>query len=171
MIERIKEAVPEKSFILHTTADSSGTYLAVLEAPEAEQQELTDEEFNKLPIVFACKIRAMQDVIPFQESIFNAVQLLTREAVLKENLFQIRDALGKYFFDKQKYPTALEDLVTEKYLPKIPLDPILNSDDWALVHFEPVDMEDFDPEIAEGIIDVKSRAQLVALDGTLYADW
>jgi general secretion pathway protein G len=94
-----------------------------------------------------------------------------REAVLKENLFHIRDAISKYYYDKQKYPTTLEDLVTEKYLSKIPLDTILNTDDWELIHFEPLDMEDFDPEIAEGIIDVKSRSESMALDGTSYADW
>lgn len=94
-----------------------------------------------------------------------------REAVLKENLFQIRDAISKYYYDKQKYPVSLEDLVTDKYLRKIPIDPILNSDEWELIHFEPVDMEDFDPEISEGIIDVKSRSENLALDGTAFADW
>ena len=94
-----------------------------------------------------------------------------REAVLKENLFQIRDAISKYYYDKQKYPTSLEDLVTDKYLGKIPLDPIANSNLWELVHFEPVDQEDFDSEILEGIIDVKSRSIKTALDGTPYAEW
>lgn len=94
-----------------------------------------------------------------------------REAVLKENLFHIRDAISKYYYDKQKYPTALDDLVTNKYLSKLPIDPITNSNEWELVHFEPVDMEDFDPEIAEGIIDVKSKSEKTGLDGTPYSDW
>ena len=38
--------------------------------------------------------------------------LRAKEAVLKENLFQVRDAINKYYFDKKKYPSALEDLVT-----------------------------------------------------------
>jgi general secretion pathway protein G len=94
-----------------------------------------------------------------------------REAVLKENLFHIRDAISKYYYDKQKYPTSLDDLVTDKYLSKLPIDPITNSDDWEIVHFEPVDMEDFDPEIAEGIIDVKSKSEMQSLEGTSYSDW
>ncbi len=94
-----------------------------------------------------------------------------REAVLKENLFQIRDAISKYYYDKQKYPPALEDLVTDKYLSKIPLDPIHSSNSWELVHFEPVEQEDFESEILEGIIDVKSRSPKTALDGTPYAEW
>jgi general secretion pathway protein G len=94
-----------------------------------------------------------------------------REAVLKENLFQMRDAISKYYQDKQKYPTSLEDLVTDKYLSKIPLDPIHSSSSWELVHFEPVEQEDFESEILEGIIDVKSRSSKLALDGTPYAEW
>ncbi len=94
-----------------------------------------------------------------------------REAVLKENLFHIRDAISKYYYDKHKYPTTLDDLVTDKYLSKVPLDPMANSNEWELIHFEPVEEEDFDPEIAEGIIDVKSRSDKMALDGTPYAEW
>lgn len=94
-----------------------------------------------------------------------------KEAVLKENLFMIRDALYKYYYDKKKYPTALEDLVTAKYLRDIPMDPTLKAREWAIEHFEPEDMEDFDPEIAEGIIDVRSLNQGTAQDGTKYSDW
>lgn len=99
------------------------------------------------------------------------VVLRAKESVLKENLFQMRDALEKYYYDKNKYPVALEDLVTAKYIRRIPVDPFLKSSDWELVHFEPEDMEDFDPEIAEGIIDIRSRNQGTALDGSKYSDW
>ena len=94
-----------------------------------------------------------------------------REAVLKENLFQIRDAISKYYQDKQAYPTSLDDLVTNKYLNRVPMDPVLNSNDWELIRFEPEEMEDFDAEILEGIIDVRSKNQSAALDGTLYSEW
>ncbi len=93
------------------------------------------------------------------------------EAVLKENLFQIRDAINKYYYDKKKYPSSLEDLVTAKYLRKIPVDPIAKNTDWKLIHFEPVDGEDFDPEIAEGIIDVKSASEETSADGGNYQDF
>lgn len=94
-----------------------------------------------------------------------------KEAVLKENLFQIRDCISKYYQDKNKYPTSLEDLVTAKYLRTIPVDPFIRSSRWELVHFEPEDQEDFDPEIAEGIIDIKSLAEGPATDGSSYQDW
>lgn len=94
-----------------------------------------------------------------------------KEAVLKENLFQIRDAINKYYHYKNKYPTSLEDLVISKFMRVIPMDPFLKKNEWEPIHFEPEDMEDFDPEIAEGIIDVRSFNQGTALDGTKYVDW
>jgi general secretion pathway protein G len=94
-----------------------------------------------------------------------------KEAVLKENLFQIRDAINKYYHYKNKYPTDLEDLVISKFMRKIPMDPFLKTNEWEPIHFEPEEMEDFDPEIAEGIIDVRSKNQGTALDGTKYVDW
>lgn len=94
-----------------------------------------------------------------------------KEAVLKENLWQIRDAITKYYQDKGKYPTALDDLVMSKYLRKIPMDPISKKNDWVPVYFEPEDQEDYDPEILEGIIDVKSFSSKPALDGSRYNEW
>jgi len=94
-----------------------------------------------------------------------------REAVLKENLFLIRDAINKHYYDKKKYPSSLNDLVASKYLNKIPEDPIIRHSKWDLVHFEPEDLEDFDPEISESIIDIKSSSGKIALDGTKYNEW
>ncbi len=94
-----------------------------------------------------------------------------REAVLKENLFQMRDAVSKYYYYKKQYPNSLDDLVISKLLRRIPMDPFIKKAAWDLVHFEPEEMEDFDPEIAEGIIDVRSLSQRKALDGTKYCDW
>lgn len=94
-----------------------------------------------------------------------------REAVIKENLFQIRDAISKYYYHKGQYPTSLDDLVTSKYLRKIPEDPFYKKSEWDLIHFEPEEMEDFDPEMAESIIDVRSLCQMTALDGTKYSEW
>ena len=51
----------------------------------------------------------------------------SREAVLKEDLFRMRDAIDQYYADKQQYPSALETLVTEGYLRAVPLDPFTNS--------------------------------------------
>lgn len=97
--------------------------------------------------------------------------LRAREAVLKENLFQIRDAINKYYADKKKYPAGLDDLVSSRYLREVPFDPIGRSRQWQALTAEPLEGEEFDPEALEGIIDVKSLSQAKALDGTLYNDW
>ena len=52
-----------------------------------------------------------------------------REAVLREDLFRIRDAIDQFYADKNKYPQTLADLVSEKYLREIPKDPMTNSAD------------------------------------------
>jgi general secretion pathway protein G len=88
----------------------------------------------------------------------------SKEAVLKENLNQMRDALQKYYGDKGKYPETIEALVTEKYLRKPPIDPITESTTtWVIV---PPD----DPKKGN-VYDVRSGAPGKARDGSLYADW
>lgn len=87
-----------------------------------------------------------------------------KEAVLRENLFQIRDAIGKYYADRGKYPESVEALAAEKYLRKVPLDPITESAaTWIAVAPE-------DPQKG-GVYDVRSGAQGKAGDGTAYEDW
>jgi general secretion pathway protein G len=88
----------------------------------------------------------------------------SKEAVLKEDLFQLRDAIGKYYGDRGKYPESLEALATEKYLRKVPVDPITESaTTWVVVAPE-------DPQKG-AVYDVKSGAQGKATDGSAYAEW
>src|SRR5438874_247666 len=56
------------------------------------------------------------------------------EAVLKENLYVLRDAMDKYYGDTGRYPDSLDDLVAKKYLRGVPTDPITQSTlTWVLV--------------------------------------
>jgi general secretion pathway protein G len=88
----------------------------------------------------------------------------SKEVVLKENLYQMRDAIGKYYADKGKYPESLAALETDRYLRKVPLDPITESSTtWITVAPE-------DPQKG-GVLDVKSGAQGKALDGTEFSTW
>lgn len=92
-----------------------------------------------------------------------------KEAVLKEDLFALRDVIDQYFADKGKYPESLDTLIEDGYLRKIPVDPFTQSaDSWETVQAEATDE---DTEGAGGIIDVKSGADGTALDGTRYQDW
>ena len=92
-----------------------------------------------------------------------------REAVLKENLYAMRDVIDQYFTDKGKYPESLDTLVEEGYMRRIPVDPITNSSEsWQIVHAEASEEE---PDATSGIYDVKSGADGTALDGSHYSDW
>jgi general secretion pathway protein G len=88
----------------------------------------------------------------------------SKEAVLKENLFQMRDAISRYHADKGRYPESLDALATDKYLRKVPIDPITESAaTWIVVRPD-------DPQ-KTGVYDVRSGAPGKATDGTEYAQW
>ena len=92
-----------------------------------------------------------------------------KEAVLRENLFRMRDSIDQYYADKGSYPPDLASLVTEKYMRQIPKDPFTESaDTWQVVMSEP---DPAAPTVAPGVYDVKSGAPGVGLDGTPYSDW
>jgi general secretion pathway protein G len=94
-----------------------------------------------------------------------------KEAALKENLFTFRSCLDQYKADKGRYPEALEVLVQENYIRKVPVDPFTKSaDTWELVFEEPSSAEAASEE-PPGIIDVRSGSTEIALDGTPYNTW
>jgi general secretion pathway protein G len=90
------------------------------------------------------------------------------EAVLKEDLFQMRDAIDQYYADKNQYPSGIDALVSDGYLRRIPKDPFTDSaETWQTVPSEP---DPNNPTAAPGIYDVVSGSDKTALNGTKYAD-
>jgi general secretion pathway protein G len=88
----------------------------------------------------------------------------TKEVVLRENLHQVRDAIDKFYGDNGRYPDALADLVTRKYLRRIPPDPITDSDaTWVVV-------APADPSQGR-VADLRSGAKGSGRDGTPYNTW
>ena len=88
----------------------------------------------------------------------------SKEAVLRENLNQMRDAISRYYADKGKYPESLDALAAEKYLRKVPVDPMTETAaTWIVV-------PPSDPQ-KTGVYDVRSGAQGKGIDGTEYAQW
>ena len=93
----------------------------------------------------------------------------SQEAVLKENLFRMRDALDQYYADKNKWPGDLGELVSEGYIREIPEDPITRSKDtWRTEQAEP---DANNPASAGGIDNVFSGSEESALDGSKYSEW
>ena len=88
----------------------------------------------------------------------------SKEAVLRENLYVTRDAIGKYYADKGKYPETLEALATDKYLRNLPVDPMTESNaTWVIV--PPEDLK------KGAVYDIKSGAPGTASDGKPYSEW
>ncbi len=92
----------------------------------------------------------------------------SREAVLKENLFRMRDLIDQYYVDKGQYPPSLETLVEEGYLRKLPEDPFTRAADWTPVYAEP---DPDRPSEPPGVYDVKSASELLSLAGTPYNEF
>lgn len=87
----------------------------------------------------------------------------SREAVLKENLATVRDAIDQYHADTGQWPVNLESLVEKRYLRKLPMDPVTDSTEtWIIV--PPGDNQ-------EGVYDLHSGAEGEGADGKPYAEW
>ena len=94
---------------------------------------------------------------------------VAKEAVLREDLYRMRDALNQYYADKQQYAPSLETLVTDGYLREIPKDPFTGaSDTWQVVEAEP---DPINQTVEPGVFNVRSGSDKAALDGSNYADW
>jgi general secretion pathway protein G len=88
-----------------------------------------------------------------------------RDASLRETLFVMRDAIDKYYGDTGHYPDELAELVTKRYLRKLPSDSVTESADTWVVLPAPGDA-------SQGrIYDVRSGATGNGADGSPYAEW
>jgi general secretion pathway protein G len=95
--------------------------------------------------------------------------LHAREAVLREDLFSMRQSIDQYTQDKNKAPQNLEDLVSSGYLHLVPKDPFTDSNQtWQPVSDDSIQqLDQTDP----GIVDVHSGSNQVGTDGTAYNTW
>ena len=92
----------------------------------------------------------------------------SREAVLKQDLQEMRKAIDNFTMDKQAAPQSLDDLAPQ-YLHVIPTDPITNAKDWVPV----VDSVVLTPDQqSSGITDVHSASDKVSpFESTAYNTW
>lgn len=99
-----------------------------------------------------------------------------REAVLMESLFTMRSCIDQYLADKGHYPSSLQTLVDDGYLRAVPVDPVTRSaSTWQEIMADAEDEEDLAPTGQDayggpGIIDVRSGADGVTLDGRAFSD-
>ena len=93
----------------------------------------------------------------------------SKEAVLRDDLAKMRDAIDQYYADKNEYPATLSALASDGYLRDIPKDPITESNStWQEIPAEP---DARNPKAGPGVYDVKSGSDGTALDGSRYSEW
>jgi len=98
---------------------------------------------------------------------FQKTILHTREAVLRQDLTDMRKLIDQFAADKGKLPQSLDDLVSEGYMREVPVDPITGQKDWAITTGE-------DPNSSEGeqgMTDIHSSSGDVSSEGTPYSEW
>ena len=92
-----------------------------------------------------------------------------REAVLKEDLHVMRQAIDSYTMDKEKGPTSLDDLVQAGYLKEIPSDPMTHStSSWVTATSDVLESVD---QSEPGINDVHSGSDGLGSNGQPYSSW
>jgi general secretion pathway protein G len=144
-------SVHRSSFIVHRSRESGFTLTAVLTLMSVLFLASASPIIGTLAAVSAAKVR-------FE-------QRKAREAALRDDLFEMRKAIDYYYADKKKYPDSLNSLVSDKYLRRIPSDPITMRGDWIEMQ------QTVDRRCTPGIIDVHSSAHGKGLDGTAYKSW
>jgi general secretion pathway protein G len=120
--------------------------------------------FVELMVVITIIVILISMAIP----IYNRSIIRAKESVLANNLYTLRTVIDQYSYDKGKAPQQLQDLVTEGYLQKLPVDPITGSNQtWRTV------MEEASQSVSQsepGIFDVKSGSDKMGLDGVAYSE-
>lgn len=94
---------------------------------------------------------------------FNSLEK-AKEAVLRQDLGIMRNAIDQFYSDFGKYPIDLMELVDKRYLRRIPIDPLTESDQ-TWIEVPPNNEEE------TGVYDVRSGYSGRASDGSFYEEW
>jgi general secretion pathway protein G len=95
--------------------------------------------------------------------------LRSKEAALKVDLKDLREAIQNYTQDKEAAPNSLDDLVSAQYIARIPPDPISGQPDWTTENCDLLLSVD---QTGTGICDVHSGSEQVSpFENTPYSSW
>lgn len=136
-----------------------------LASPCKKQEHLSQRGFTLIELMIVLAIIGI--LVTIAQPDFKYALVRARESVLKEDLFQMRDAIDQYYADNSKYPAQLGDLVNQtdkakSYLRDIPKDPFTGNTDWITVALEGEET---------GVFDVHSASPLIASNSTPYNTW
>jgi general secretion pathway protein G len=159
-----KSMMRQRTRKIGNAGDRSGNRLTVINPQSAFRNP--EKGFTLLELMIVLAIMGILLTIA-QPSLKQSI-VKARESVLKEDLFQMRDAIDQYYADNGKYPDVLDDLIntedlSRSYLRGIPKDPFTKAADWITV--APAEGSE------GGVFDVHSASSLLALDGSAYNAW
>ncbi|MFZ6748823.1 type II secretion system protein [Undibacterium sp. Ren11W] len=87
-----------------------------------------------------------------------------KEAMLADNLRNMRSTIDQYYADTGRYPENLGQLVEKKYLKALPIDPITESTEtWIILPPE--------DDTKGNVYNIKSGASGNDRNGKSYLDW
>lgn len=87
----------------------------------------------------------------------------SKETVLKYNLRTMRDCIDKFYGDFQRYPSSLQELVSERYLREIPVDPVAESASlWKTISSD---------QSVSDVFDVRSSLTEMDSNGVSYEEY
>jgi general secretion pathway protein G len=168
MLETPKISWKKKLVLRRSTGDSKiivcpNTDHPITPLPDHPMQE----GFTLIEMIIVITIVAILTAIAIPA--YRMHVLHSREAVLKEDLYSMRQCIDQYTQDKNKAPQNLDDLVSSGYLRAIPKDPFTNaSDTWQPVSDDSIMQQG---QTETGIVDVHSGSNMVGSDGTAYNTW
>ena len=136
-------------------------------APRAGRNASVAAGFTLIELIVVVSIILI--LISVAAPIYRNSIIRAREAVLRDNLFTMRQLIDEYTLDKQKAPQSLEDLVSGGYLREIPRDPFTGSNTTWQEEMEDTLMAVDQTE--PGIVNVRSSSGRVSLEGTPYSTW
>ena len=123
--------------------------------------------FTLLELMIVLVIMAI--LVSIAIPMYQATIRTSNEAVLRNNLAELRKAIDAYTADKKKAPQALTDLVDGGYFRTIPSDPITKSNEtWEVAVAAFVISPD---QTDSGIVDIHSGSTAVSSEGTPYNTW
>jgi general secretion pathway protein G len=90
---------------------------------------------------------------------------VAKEVVLEQNLMTVRSAIDKFQADRGRFPKKISELVENRYINKIPIDPLTGSDQtWVEQQPGMGELE------TEGLANIKSGAEGTNRLGVPYGD-
>ena len=101
---------------------------------------------------------------------FRTLIVRGREAVLREDLFTLRNQIDRFTHDYARGPASLEELVEKEYMGSIPTDPFTGSNQTWLLDMQDANLS-VDGSDPQGIADVHSGSPDASLEGTAYSSW